>query len=148
MLVLIDARVGLKPSDLQMLTFLEAAKVKYTLVLTKADAAGPPNRAAQLAALTLESVRRSRHFARPLSIVSSRTAAGVGRLQRRLLEVATGHDPMASVDGGWNAVGRGGRGGGAARGSARGRGWAMSGRGRGRGRASRRTAVVASRRRR
>ena len=46
-LVLLDARVGLKPSDLQMLAFLEDARVKYTIVLTKADAAGPPSRAAR-----------------------------------------------------------------------------------------------------
>jgi len=49
-LVVIDAKIGLKASDLQMLAFLEDARVKYTLVLTKADAAGPPPRAAQLAA--------------------------------------------------------------------------------------------------
>ena len=136
-LVLIDARVGLKPSDLQMLQFLEAARVKYTLVLTKADAAGPPARAAQLAALTLGSVKQARHLVRPLAIVSARTGAGVGRLQRRLMEVAVGVDPLAATDGGWNVqrpgAGRGGAGRGAARGRSSGRGGAPSGRGRGRG---------------
>ena len=101
-LVLLDARVGLKPSDLQMLAFLEAARVKYTLVLTKADAAGPPSRTAQLASLTLENLKGAKHFVRPAAIVSARTGAGVGRLQRRLIEVATGVDPMAENDGGWN----------------------------------------------
>ena len=51
-LVLLDAKIGLKPTDLQMLAFLESAKVKYTIILTKADSAGPPPRAAQMAALT------------------------------------------------------------------------------------------------
>lgn len=132
-LVLLDAKVGLKSSDLQMLAFLESAKVKYTIVLTKADTAGPPQRAAKMTALTLESVKRARHFVRPFAIVSARTGAGVGRLQRRLMETATGKDPMAHTDGGWNApralpprgggrsAGRGARGGG--------RGRASSGRG-------------------
>ena len=145
-LVLLDAKIGLKPTDLQMLAFLESAKVKYTIILTKADSAGPPPRAAQMAALTLSSVKRARHFVRPMAIVSSRTGAGVGRLQRRLIEVATGKDPLAESDGGWNAPvvmrGRGaGRGGtsagrGVARGGGRGRargGRASGGRGAGRG---------------
>ena len=75
MLVLVDSRIGLKPSDVQMvspaqgpfaltlpafdrparvlsqLEFLEVARVKYTLVLTKADLAGPPRRIAQAASL-------------------------------------------------------------------------------------------------
>ena len=103
-LVLLDAKVGLKQSDLQMLEFLEANRIKYTLVLTKADAAGVPNRAAQLVALTLQSVKRARHFVRPAAFVSARTGAGVGRLQRRIIEAATGTDPLAHVDGGWNAA--------------------------------------------
>ena len=141
-LVLLDAKVGLKPSDLQMLEFLEANRIKYTLVITKADAAGAPARAAQLVALTLQSVKRARHFVRPAAFVSARTGAGVGRLQRRIIEAATGKDPLAHVDGGWNAAatqpasrggtrnarGGGGRGGG---GRGGGRGEAQGGGGRG-----------------
>ena len=143
-LVLLDAKVGLKSSDLQMLQFLEAAKVKYTLVLTKADAAGAPNRAAQQTALTLGSVKRAKHFVRPPAIVSARTGAGVGRLQRRLIETATGRDPLGDSDGGWN-VQQGGRGRGAAGGRGagglaaavvRGRGRGGRGQGGGRGRAA------------
>ena len=143
-LVLLDAKVGLKETDLQMFEFLEACKVKYAVVFTKADAAGPPPRAAQVAALALNSIRRARHFERPASIVSSRTGAGVGRLQRRLIETATGVDPMADVDGGWRTSASGmprGRGRGATpgrgasrlqgRGAARGRGGGRGARGRG-----------------
>ena len=36
-LVLIDAKVGLKESDLQMIAFLESVKVKYTIVSTEPD---------------------------------------------------------------------------------------------------------------
>ena len=100
-LVLLDAKVGLKSNDLQMLSFLEACRLKYTIVFTKADAAGSPERTAQMVSLALESVKRSRHFVRPAALVSSRTGAGIGRLQRRLLETATGRDPMKHVDGGW-----------------------------------------------
>lgn len=145
-LVLLDAKIGLKFSDLQMLAFLEDVGVKYTVVLTKADAAGPPDRAAKLAALTLASVRRARHFVRPAAYVSSRTGAGIGRLQRRVLESAVGWDPLAHVDGGWDlskrAVGERGRGAAAAgRGAAvagvpalgRGRGASGAGAARGRG---------------
>lgn len=131
-LVLLDAKVGLKPSDLQMLQFLEAERVKYTLVMTKADAAGNPQRAAQLTALTLASVKRAKKFARPASLVSSRTGAGVGWLQRRIIEAATGNDPMAHVDGGWlqaasGRVGRGANAGGRGA-NAGGRGAAVMGR--------------------
>lgn len=137
-LVLLDAKIGLKFSDLQMLAFLEDVGVKYTVVLTKADAAGPPDRAAQLAALTLASVRRARHFVRPAAYVSSRTGAGIGRLQRRVLESAVGWDPLAHVDGGWDltkltkqAVGGGGRGAAAAGRGAAAAGVPALGRGRG-----------------
>ena len=136
--------MGLKETDLQMFEFLEACKVKYAVVFTKADAAGPPPRAAQVAALALNSIRRARHFERPASIVSSRTGAGIGRLQRRLIETATGVDPMADVDGGWRTSASGmprGRGRGATpgrgasrlqgRGAARGRGGGRGARGRG-----------------
>ena len=147
-LVLLDAKVGLKPTDLQMLQFLEANRIKYTIVLTKADAAGAPNRAAQLAALTLASVKRARHFVRPAAIVSARTGAGVGRLQRRIIETATGKDPLVHLDGGWNAAaasgpqparrgGRGGRGAGRGAATASGRGGERGGSGRGGGRGGR-----------
>ena len=154
-LVLLDARVGLKPSDLQMLAFLEAARVKYTLVFTKADGAGPPTRTAQLASLTLANLKGAKHFVRPAAIVSARTGAGVGRLQRRLMEVATGTDPMAEQDGGWNLQQR--RSGGAprtvlrgartvARSGGRGLGRGGRGSGRGRGRAAGATRVIRGRR--
>ncbi|KAL1503405.1 hypothetical protein AB1Y20_011456 [Prymnesium parvum] len=115
-LVLVDARVGLKPPDTTLLQFLEANKVAYVLVLTKADAAGPPKRLAQLASLVQQSVGRARFLRKPLAVVSSRTGGGIGKLQRRCIEAVTGKDPMADVDGGWDrskgrgaATGRGGQ---------------------------------------
>ena len=47
-IVLVDARTGLKQTDVQMLQFLESARVNYTLALTKIDLAGPPKRIAQV----------------------------------------------------------------------------------------------------
>ena len=70
-----------------MLSFLESARVKYTLVLTKADAAGPPTRAAQMTALTLASVRNARKFTKPPAIVSA-----------RILSDSTAPGPVAAAD--------------------------------------------------
>merc|ERR1712232_195898 len=89
-LVLADARFGLKSSDMQMLQFLEAERLKYILVLTKADLAGPPKRLAQVAALAQDSARDARHLQRPVAMVSSRYGAGVEQLQRRVIAAATG----------------------------------------------------------
>ena len=101
-LVVVDARVGLKQSDLTLLQYLEAHKVRYTLVLTKADAAGTPKRVAQIVSLVQRSVGRARHLQKPIAVVSSRRGGGIGRLQRRCIEVTTGVDPLAHIDGGWD----------------------------------------------
>ena len=71
--VLVDGRTGLKQSDLQMLQFLEAAAVKYAVVLTKVDVAGTPERIAQVMAISQQSTRgASRRLQKPLGHVSSR----------------------------------------------------------------------------
>ncbi len=55
--VLIDARHGIKPIDLEVMDLLDKAAVSYQIVLTKADKIKPPA-VERLAAETLEKVRR------------------------------------------------------------------------------------------
>lgn len=101
-LVLVDLRTGMKENDMQICGFLEAQKVPYSVVFTKADLGGHPDRCAQVTSVALEQLERGRAFQRPASIVSSVTGAGVGRLQRRILEIALGHDPLANKEGHWS----------------------------------------------
>jgi len=129
-LVLVDARTGLKQSDLQMLEFLEGCRVKYALVLTKADLAGTPRRIAQLVAVTQQAVGAASRLQRRLGwrgvvLASSRYPSGVEMLQRTIHAVATGGEvpqlaparPGGGARGGGRGGGaRGGRGGGGARG--------------------------------
>ena len=122
-LVLVDARTGLKQSDLQMLEFLEGCRVKYALVLTKADLAGTPRRIAQLVAVTQQAVGAASRLQRRLGwrgvvLASSRYPSGVEMLQRTIHAVATGGEvpQLAAARGGGGARGGargGGRGGGA-----------------------------------
>lgn len=143
--VLADGRTGLKHSDLQMLQFLEAAAVKYTVVLTKVDVAGTPERIAQVMGVSQQATRgASRRLQKPLAYVSSRFGTGVPELRRRISDAAHGRAPppppppagMAAARGG-GRTGRGARGRGLGatgqRGAGRGRGQASAARGAGRG---------------
>ena len=143
--VLADGRTGLKQSDLQMLQFLEAAAVKYAVVLTKVDVAGTPERIAQVMGVSQQATRgASRRLQKPLAHVSSRFGTGVPELRRRISDAAHGRAPpppsppaaMAAARGG-GRTGRGARGRGLAaagqRGAGRGRGQAAAARGAGRG---------------
>jgi GTP-binding protein len=47
--LLIDARHGIKPPDLEMMRLMDEAAVSYQVVLTKADKIGPPQLAARVA---------------------------------------------------------------------------------------------------
>ena len=104
-LVLVDARTGLKQSDLQMLEFLEGCRVKYALVLTKADLAGTPRRIAQLVAVTQQAVGAASRLQRRLGwrgvvLASSRYPSGVEMLQRTIhVPVATGGEVPAARGG-------------------------------------------------
>ena len=138
--VLVDGRTGLKQSDLQMLSFLEGAGVKYSVVLTKVDVAGTPLRVAQVLALTQLMTRgASRRLQKPISYVTSRFGTGVPELRLRIADAAhnrTPRPPAPPPGGGGMSAGRGrGRGRGAAK---RGAPGGRSGRGRA-ARGSRRT---------
>ena len=85
--VLIDARHGLKDSDLKLMKMLDAAAVSYQIVLTKADKAKP----AELARC-LESVAgklRSHVAAHPeVHVTSAIEGRGVPELRAALAELA------------------------------------------------------------
>ncbi len=87
MLLLLDARVETKPSDLAVMDLLDRAAVAYQLVLTKTDGPRPPalaRRQAEIAALA-----RAHPAAHPLVLsTSSETGAGVPELRAELAELA------------------------------------------------------------
>ncbi len=144
-LVLIDSRVGLKQSDLDMFAFLEhSTKLRYLPVLTKVDLAGTPQRIAQMASVVQESLKgTSRRQVAPAHLVSSRHNAGIDDLQKRIFAAASGAAddaflPQQLARGGPGQRGglggrgapRGASGRGAPRGaSGRGAPWGPSGRG-------------------
>lgn len=79
-LVLVDARHGLKPNDAEIMDMLDAAAVSYQVVLTKADAPKPDELAAVIEKTRAGISRRP--AAHPeLVVTSSRTAEGVAGLR-------------------------------------------------------------------
>jgi len=74
-LLLLDARIGLKPSDTAVMELLDKAAVTYQLVLTKADDA----KAAQLARKEDETARLARrHPAAHPEVLTTSSEAGMG----------------------------------------------------------------------
>lgn len=85
--LLIDARHGIKESDIESMTMLDAAAVSYQVVLTKADKVKP----ADLAAChqKTQSVLRGHTASYPVvQITSSETGAGIAELRAALGELA------------------------------------------------------------
>jgi GTP-binding protein len=86
-LVLIDARHGLKPVDIEIMTMLDKAAVSYQIVLTKADKIKPTALAATLAAV--ETVARSHVAAFPeVLATSAETGAGIPELRAAAVSAA------------------------------------------------------------
>jgi len=86
-LLLLDARIEVKPSDIAVMDLLDKAAVTYQLVLTKADDAKP----AQLARKEDETARLGRRHpaAHPeVLTTSSETGAGLDALRAELAEFA------------------------------------------------------------
>jgi GTP-binding protein len=88
-LVLIDARHGIKPVDNEILGLLDKAAVSYQLVLTKADKIKPTELAATLA--KVEAVARTHVAAFPeVLATSAETGAGIADLRAAILLAARG----------------------------------------------------------
>jgi GTP-binding protein len=88
-LVLVDARHGLKPVDRGIMTLLDKAAVSYQLVLTKADKVKPTALTATLAEVADEA--RQHAAAHPaLLATSSETKAGIAELRAAVVGAALG----------------------------------------------------------
>ena len=79
-LLLIDARHGIKPPDAEMMAMLDEAAVGYRLVLTKADKVKPSELEAVLAATAAEARKHSAAFPE-LIATSAETKEGIDALR-------------------------------------------------------------------
>lgn len=83
-LVLIDARHGLKPVDREIMTMLDKAAVSYQLVLTKGDKIKPTALAATVAAVLAEAATHVAAFPEVLA-TSADTGTGIAELRAAIL---------------------------------------------------------------
>jgi GTP-binding protein len=89
-LLLIDARHGLKRVDLDMMRLMDEAAVSYQAVLTKADKVKPPHLAAVMAAGEAELATHAAAFARVLT-TSAQDGRGIGELRAELAVLVAAH---------------------------------------------------------
>ena len=86
--ILIDSRHGLKPTDLEVMKFLDTAAVNYQIVLTKADKIKPTQAEALRTAIGQEIIRRP--AAHPLvHLTSSAKNTGLAALRADLAQFAS-----------------------------------------------------------
>ena len=92
-LVLIDARHGLKPNDADVLDALDRAAASYAIVLTKADELTRPELENRLAETAAAIARRPAAF--PLVYpTSSHDGAGIPELRAAILRVLSERSPI------------------------------------------------------
>ncbi len=84
--LLIDARHGAKPIDLELMTLLDDAAVTWQAVLTKADKI-PPTTLARVLAQTTELVRRHPAAFPEVVATSSETGEGIELLRTMMAEI-------------------------------------------------------------
>jgi GTP-binding protein len=85
--LLVDARHGLKPNDLQVLDLLDRAAVSYQLVLTKADKIGSRARDTVAASVAAAIARRPAAHPRMLA-TSAETGEGIAELRAEVAALA------------------------------------------------------------
>jgi GTP-binding protein len=86
-LLLIDARHGLKATDLAVMGLLDQAAVSYQVVLTKIDKIKPPELAAVLRRTAAELGRHAAAFPMLLA-TSAQTGAGIAELRAQIAQLA------------------------------------------------------------
>ncbi len=90
--LLVDARHGLKASDLEIMALLDAAAVSYQAVLTKADKTRPAALAEVLEKLEAELARHP--AAHPeIPVTSAHTGAGIAELRAAIAALAAPAPP-------------------------------------------------------
>ena len=89
-LMLVDARHGLKNADRAVMALMDASAVSYQAVLTKADKIRPPRLAEALAALADELATHPAAHGRALA-TSARTGSGVDELRAEIAALAAAH---------------------------------------------------------
>ena len=89
-LLLIDARHGLKSPDRVMMSLLDEAAVSYQVVLTKSDKIKPPRLTEMVAAAHGELAAHAAAFAR-IAATSSETGMGIGEVRAEIAALAAAH---------------------------------------------------------
>jgi GTP-binding protein len=95
-LLLIDARHGLKSPDRTMMEMLDEAAVSYQAVLTKADKIKPPQLADTLATLQGELAKHAAAYGRVVA-TSAQTGSGVDEVRAEIATLAAAHGALRSV---------------------------------------------------
>ena len=86
-LLLLDARIEIKPADIDVMELLDRAAVTFQLVLTKADGVKPDALAAKLAAVA--ALARRHPAAHPeVKVTSSETGQGIEDLRAEIATLA------------------------------------------------------------
>jgi GTP-binding protein len=85
--LLVDARHGLKASDLAVMRVMDQAAVSYQIVLTKVDKIKPPELATTMQA-TVEEAKRHPAAHPDLRATSARTGAGLTELRAEIARLA------------------------------------------------------------
>jgi GTP-binding protein len=89
-LLLIDARHGLKSVDRAMMALMDEAAVSYQAVLTKADKVKPPRLAEEMAALRDELAQHAAAYGRVLA-TSAQTGLGIDEVRAEIATLAAAH---------------------------------------------------------
>ena len=94
-LLLIDARHGLKSADADIMALMDDAAVSYQAVLTKTDKITPPHLLETLAALEAALATHPAAYARLLA-TSARSGSGIAELRAQIAGLAAAHQPAAN----------------------------------------------------
>ncbi|HZT48010.1 MAG TPA: ribosome biogenesis GTP-binding protein YihA/YsxC [Hyphomicrobiaceae bacterium] len=89
-LLLVDARHGLKSADLALMRLMDEAAVSYQAVLTKADKVKPPHLDTVVAGVAADLALHPAAFARVLA-TSAQSGRGIAELRAELAALAAAH---------------------------------------------------------
>jgi GTP-binding protein len=87
--LLVDARHGLKPTDRDAMELMDEAAVSYQAVLTKIDKIKPPELAQRMAA-TADELRRHAAAYPSLLATSAQTGSGIPELRAQIAQLGVG----------------------------------------------------------